>query len=98
MLDVRIFKNPRFSAASATITLTQFAMFGSTFLLTQYFQFRLGYSPLKSGIMLMPVAIGLMVGSPNAPKLVQRFGTTRVVVIGPVRGVGCDRVVHVGRV
>jgi predicted MFS family arabinose efflux permease len=82
MLDVRIFKNPRFSAASATITLTQFAMFGTTFLLTQYFQFRLGYSPLKSGIMLMPVAIGLMVGSPNAPKLVHRFGTTRVVVVG----------------
>lgn len=82
MLDVRIFKNPRFSAASATITLTQFAMFGSTFLLTQYFQFRLGYSPLKSGIMLMPVAIGLMVGSPNAPRLVRRFGTTRVVVVG----------------
>ena len=97
MLDVRIFKNPRFSAASATITLTQFAMFGSTFLLTQYFQFRLGYSPLKSGIMLMPVAIGLMVGSPNAPKFVHRFGTTRVVVIGPLRGVGCDRLVHVGR-
>ncbi len=82
MLDIRIFKNARFSAASATITLTQFAMFGSTFLLTQYFQFRLGYSPLKSGIMLMPVAIGLIVGSPNAPKLVHRFGTTRVVVAG----------------
>jgi EmrB/QacA subfamily drug resistance transporter len=82
MLDIRVFKNPRFSAASATITLTQFAMFGSTFLLTLYFQFRLGYSPLKSGIMLMPVAIGLMVGSPNAPKLVHRFGTTRVVVFG----------------
>ncbi|HXY94693.1 MAG TPA: MFS transporter, partial [Acidimicrobiia bacterium] len=82
MLDLRIFKNPRFSAASATITLTQFAMFGSTFLLTQYFQFRLGYSPLESGIMLMPVAIGLMVASPNAPRLVYRFGTTRVVVIG----------------
>jgi EmrB/QacA subfamily drug resistance transporter len=82
MLDLRVFKKARFSAASATITLTQFAMFGSTFLLTQYFQFRLGYSPLKSGIMLMPVAIGLMVGSPNAPKLVHRFGTTRVVVVG----------------
>ena len=82
MLDVRIFKNPRFSAASATITLTQFAMFGATFLLTQYFQFRLGYSPLKSGIMLMPVAIGLMVGSPNTPQLVARSGTKKVVVLG----------------
>ncbi|HVM67411.1 MAG TPA: MFS transporter, partial [Acidimicrobiales bacterium] len=42
MLDVRFFKNARFSAASATITLTYFALFGSTFLLTQYFQFVLG--------------------------------------------------------
>ncbi len=82
MLDVRIFRNPRFSAASATITLTQFAMFGATFLLTQYFQFRLGYSPLKAGFMLLPVAVGLMVASPNAPVLVRRFGTTRVVVFG----------------
>lgn len=82
MLDVRIFKDPRFSAASATVTIMQFAMFGATFLLTQYFQFRLGYSPLKAGLMLMPVAIGLMVAAPNASKLVNRFGTTRVVIIG----------------
>ena len=82
MLDLRVFRNPRFSAASATITLTQFAMYGSTFLLTQYFQFRLGYSPLKSGFMLTPVALGLMVGAPYAPKLVYKFGTTRVVVAG----------------
>ena len=49
MLDVRFFRNPRFSAASATITLTYFALFASTFLLTQYFQFVLGYSALESG-------------------------------------------------
>jgi predicted MFS family arabinose efflux permease len=82
MLDVRFFANPRFSAASATITLTQFSMFGSTFLLTQYFQFVLGYSPLKSGAMLTPVAIGLMIGAPTAPKLVLRQGTKRIVVAG----------------
>ena len=58
MLDLRFFKNPRFSAASATITLTFFALFGSTFLLTQYFQFVLEYSPLKAGLMTAPVAIG----------------------------------------
>ena len=82
MLDVRFFANPRFSAASATITLTQFSMFGSTFLLTQYFQFVLGYSPLKSGAMLTPVAIGLMIGAPTAPRLVVRQGTKRIVVMG----------------
>jgi EmrB/QacA subfamily drug resistance transporter len=82
MLDLRFFQNPRFSAASATITLISFALYGSTFLLTQYFQFVLGYSPFKAGMMTSPVAVGLMIAAPNAPRLVQRFGTTRVVVVG----------------
>jgi EmrB/QacA subfamily drug resistance transporter len=82
MLDVRFFRNPRFSAASATITLTYFALFGSTFLLTQYFQFVLGYSPLKAGLMTAPVAVGIMASAPQAPKLVEHFGTKRVVVGG----------------
>ena len=82
MLDVRFFRNPRFSAASATITLTYFALFGSTFLLTQYFQFVLGYSPLKAGLMTAPVAIGILFGAPQATKLVERFGTKHVVVGG----------------
>jgi len=84
MLDVRFFKNPRFSAASATITLTFAASFGATFLMTQYFQFLLGYSPLKAGIMITPVAVGMMVASPFAPGRVNRFGTKRVVVFGLV--------------
>ena len=49
MLDLRVFKNPRFSAASGVLTLTTFALYGSVFLLIQYFQFVLGYSPLKAG-------------------------------------------------
>jgi EmrB/QacA subfamily drug resistance transporter len=82
MLDVRFFKNARFSAASATITLTFFGFFASTFLLTQYFQFILGYSPLKAGVMILPTAVGLMAASPVAPRLVERWGTKIVVVIG----------------
>ena len=82
MLDVHFFKNPRFSAASATITITFFALFASTFLLTQYFQFVLGYSPLKAAAMLTPVALGLMLAAPLAPRFVQKVGTKRVVVAG----------------
>ncbi|HVW31631.1 MAG TPA: MFS transporter [Acidimicrobiia bacterium] len=82
MLDVRIFANPRFSAASGAITLTFFALFGSTFLLTQYFQFVLGYSPLKAGMLTAPVAVGIMGCAPLAPRVVERFGTKRVVVGG----------------
>ena len=82
MLDIRFFRNRRFSAASLTITLTYFAMFGSTFLLTQYFQFVLGYSPLKAGAMTAPIAIGLVIGGPRAPRLVERYGTKYVVEVG----------------
>ncbi|HSS10779.1 MAG TPA: MFS transporter [Acidimicrobiales bacterium] len=91
MLDVRFFANPRFSAASATITLTFFALFGSTFLLTQFFQFVSSYSPLKAGLLTAPVAIGIMGVAPQAPKLVDRFGTKKVVASGLliVAGVLC---------
>jgi EmrB/QacA subfamily drug resistance transporter len=82
MLDLKFFQNPRFSAASATITLTFFALYGSTFLLTQYFQFVLEYSPLKAGMLTAPVAVGIMVTAPQAPKLVERIGTKLVVVAG----------------
>ncbi len=82
MLELRVFRNPRFSAASGVLTLTTFSLYGSVFLLIQYFQFVLGYSPLKAGVLAMPVAIGLMVTSPNAPRLVNRWGTKWVVVMG----------------
>ena len=62
MLDVKFFKNPRFTAASAGITLIFFAMFGSTFLITQYFQFVLGYSPLETGVRFLPWAACVMIG------------------------------------
>jgi MFS family permease len=84
MIDVRVFRNPRFSAASGVLTLTSFALYGSVFLLIQYFQFVLGYSPLEAGLLAMPVAIAMMVVSPNAPRLVRRWGTKWVVVLGLV--------------
>lgn len=82
MIDLRVFRNARFSAASAVLTLTTFALYGSLYLLTQYFQFVLGYSPLEAGLLALPLAIGMMVTSPNAPKLVFRWGTKRVVMAG----------------
>jgi EmrB/QacA subfamily drug resistance transporter len=82
MIDLRVFRNARFSAASAVLTLTSFALYGSLYLLTQYFQFVLGYSPFEAGLLALPVAVGMMATSPNAPKLVFRWGTKWVVVIG----------------
>jgi Na+/melibiose symporter-like transporter len=57
-------------------------MFGMTFLITQYFQFVLGYSPLETGLRFLPWAAVIMIGSPLSSKLVDRFGTKVVVTSG----------------
>ena len=82
MLDVRLFRNRRFSAASGSITLAFFALFGTMFFLTQYLQLVLGYGAFESGVRLMPVAAGLILGGPLSAKLVERVGTKRVVAAG----------------
>jgi len=82
MLDMRVFKNPRFTAANSAITLTFFAMFGSMFLMTQYWQLVHGYSPLGAGVRLIPYALTMMVMAPMSARLVERAGTKRVVTAG----------------
>jgi len=82
MLDLRFFKDRRFSVASGGMTLIFFAMFGTFFLVSQYFQLVLGYSPLESGLFQLPMAFVMMGLSPQVPKLVARFGVARVVPTG----------------
>lgn len=69
MLDVELFKNLRFSAASGAISVAFFALFGFIFLITTYFQFLHGYSPFSTGLRLIPVAIGMGVSSGVGPTL-----------------------------
>ena len=82
MLDMSFFRNPRFSAANTAITLVFFAMFGSMFLMTQYWQFVHGYSPLQAGIRLIPFAMVMMVTAPSSARVVEVLGTKRVVTLG----------------
>jgi MFS transporter, DHA2 family, multidrug resistance protein len=84
MLDIRFFENPRFSAASGAIMLTFFAMFGSLFLLTQFLQSVLGYSPLETGVRFLPMAATMMVIAPNSTRLVDWLGSKLVVATGLV--------------
>jgi EmrB/QacA subfamily drug resistance transporter len=82
MLDLSFFKNPRFSVASGAIALTFFAMFGSIFVLTQYLQFVLGYSPLETGVRLLAFAIPMMIFAPLSARFVERVGAKIVVGAG----------------
>ncbi|WP_227462403.1 MFS transporter [Desertimonas flava] len=82
MLDMRFFANPRFSAANGAITMTFFALFGSMFLMTQYWQLVHGYSPLGAGVRLIPYALCMMITAPLSARLVERLGSKRVITTG----------------
>jgi EmrB/QacA subfamily drug resistance transporter len=82
MLDVSLFRNLRFTAASGSVTIAFFALFGFIFLMTQFFQFFKGYGPLSAGVHLLPVAISVGAASVLGIKLAVRFGTKLVVAGG----------------
>jgi MFS transporter len=82
LLDVRLFRNPRFTAASGAIALAFFGLFGFIFLITQYFQLVRGYDPLRAGLATLPFAIVTGALSPVAIAAMKRAGTKIVVTAG----------------
>ena len=82
MLDISLFRNPRFTAACGSVTVAFFSLFGFIFLMTQYFQFIKGYSPLSAGVHLLPVATSVGVASVLGTKFAVRFGTKLIVAGG----------------
>ncbi len=82
MLDIGLFRIPRFTAASGSVTVAFFSLFGFIFLMTQYFQFIKRYGPLSAGVHLLPVATSVGIASVLGTKLAVRFGTKLVVAGG----------------
>src|SRR3954468_15094689 len=82
ILDVDLFRNPRFAAASAAVAISFFALSGFIFLVTQMFQFLKGYGPLSTGVRLLPVASCVAISSIVGAKLAVRFGTKLIVGSG----------------
>jgi len=82
MIDVSLFRTPAFSAASGSVTVAFFALFGFIFLVTQYFQFIRGYGTLSTGLRILPVATTIAIGSVAGVALAGRLGTRAVVSTG----------------
>ena len=82
LIDLRIFSSRAFSAASGSITVTFFALFGSLFVFTQYLQLVHGYSPLSAGVRALPFAFATGVMSPLSPVLAKRLGNRAVISAG----------------
>jgi EmrB/QacA subfamily drug resistance transporter len=79
MIDVSLFRNPRFTAASASVAISFFALLGFIFLMTQYFQVVRAYSPLSTGVRLLPVAVTVGVAAVAGTRLAVRIGNKVIV-------------------
>lgn len=88
MLQLRLFRDRRFSGASASIALAFFALFGALFFLTQYLQLVLGYTPFQAGARTVPVAAGLVVGSVLSAPITTWLGTKFTVTGGMLLAAG----------
>ncbi|MGN6089431.1 MAG: MFS transporter [Actinomycetales bacterium] len=82
LLDLGLLGNRRFAGASATGLLLMFALAGTTFLLTQYLQLVLGYTPIGAGLRTVPVALAVGMTAPVSDRLARRLGNGETVALG----------------
>jgi EmrB/QacA subfamily drug resistance transporter len=82
MLPLTFFRSRRFSIAVIAVALGVFALLGGLFLQTQFLQFGLGYSPLKAGLCILPIAGVLATGALTSPWIVRAIGTKLTAATG----------------
>jgi len=82
MLPMRFFRDRAFAAANGASLFMYFGMFGSIFLLSQFFQTAQGYSPLEAGLRVLPWTAMPMVVAPIAGALSDRIGGGRIMATG----------------
>ncbi len=81
-LDVRLFRDGRFSAAIVTVGLAFFTLMGVSFTSAFYVQSVLGLDPFAAGLTMVPLALSLMVSGPASGWLTRRFSSRAVMATG----------------
>ncbi|AYF73094.1 MFS transporter [Nocardia yunnanensis] len=82
MVPLQLFRNRVFTGSSFSLVLVTFANAGLSLLLTQYLQFVLGYSPIKTALAFTPLAISALLFNGLGAGLVQKLGVRPVTLIG----------------
>ncbi len=82
MLRLSFFRLRSFSVAVVGVGMMMFALMGTLFVLTQFLQFQLGYTPLQAGVRMLPAAGGIALIAPLSPILVRRLTTKLTVALG----------------
>jgi len=81
-LDVKLFRNPRFSASVGAVGLVFFAAMGTLFFMAFYLQLVRGYSPLQSGLLYIPFAAAQLIFAPRSATYVRKYGPKAVCATG----------------
>ena len=84
MLDPAYFRNRVFTIGAVSAVGTFFALYGMVFILTQYFQFAQGLSPLAAGIRMLPVSVVVFLIAPRIPAVIARSGARATITAGLV--------------
>ncbi len=82
LLDVRLYANRIFSAASLTTFGLGAALFGAMILIPLYYQQVRHESVIATGLLLAPQGIGMLMTAPFAARVTERFGGGRVAIVG----------------
>jgi EmrB/QacA subfamily drug resistance transporter len=88
MLDLSIFRNRLFAAATAAAFINGMARFALMFLFVFYFQGAQGDDPIKAGVKLIPLALGMLLASPLAGLYADRRGSRGLAALGMLVGAG----------
>lgn len=82
ILRLSLFRIRRFSVAVAVSGLVTAGGAGALFVLTQYLQFSLAFTPLETGVRVLPIAAAMLIGAVAAPRLIHTLQLKRTVVVG----------------
>jgi EmrB/QacA subfamily drug resistance transporter len=82
MMDLTLFRDRVYALAIATVCVALFTFYGMLLLTTQYLQNVRGFTPVQTGLFLLPFSAAMLVGSPVAGSMVGRYGTATPVRLG----------------
>src|SRR5437762_13475850 len=93
ILPLELFRNRTFSVTSAVGFIVGLALFGAVTYLPLYLQDVKGHSPTTSGLLILPLMVGLLITSIGSGQLISRFGRykpfpvagTAIMAVGLVR-------------
>ena len=82
LMPLRLFRSRPLSSANTILAAVGASTFAMWFFLSLYLQDVLGYSPIKTGLVFLPMTLAIVVGSTIASKITMRFGPKRLLVLG----------------